>query len=231
MRNQQPVCGTDLVICCGKFVLLSNVLTLSFRAHENAVLLLTSNLDSEQPQEPGIDRGRLRRMTMPAIADAVWRVAIDELVQRGAVQRTGVWLHLPEHHITLSPREQELAQRLNLAIAAGGFDPPWVRDLAASLGEPEDELRTVLRKCVRQGALYGVVRDLHYHRDSVRALAQLLKDLAGQRGVVEAAEYRNAIGVGRKRTIQILEFFDRIGFTRRMREGRVLRADSVIFDI
>jgi len=126
----------------------------------------------------------------------------------------------------LSRREQELAQKLNLAIAAAGFDPPWVRDLAASLRESEEELRSVLRKCVRQGTLYGVVRDLHYHRDSVRALARLLKDLAEQRGVVEAAEYRNAVGVGRKRTIQILEFFDRIGFTRRTREGRVLRADS-----
>jgi selenocysteine-specific elongation factor len=43
---------------------------------------------------------------------------------------------------------------------------------------------------------------------------------------VEAAGYRDAIGVGRKRTIQILEFFDRVGYTRRTLNARVLRVDS-----
>ena len=43
---------------------------------------------------------------------------------------------------------------------------------------------------------------------------------------MEAARYRDAIGVGRKRAIQILEFFDRAGYTRRTRNARVLRADS-----
>jgi selenocysteine-specific elongation factor len=43
---------------------------------------------------------------------------------------------------------------------------------------------------------------------------------------VQAAQFRDAIGVGRKRSIQILEFFDRVGFTRRTRNARALRADS-----
>ncbi|HEY2678184.1 MAG TPA: selenocysteine-specific translation elongation factor [Steroidobacteraceae bacterium] len=185
---------------------------------------------SQQPEEPGIDRGRLRRMTLPGISDAVWRVLIDELVQEQVVRRTGHWLHLPEHRVTLDGRELLLAQKLNTALAAGGYDPPWVRDLATALKEPDDEIRLVLRKCMMQGAVYPVVRDLYYHRDSVRALAQVLKGLVQRRGEVQAAEYRDAIGVGRKRTIQILEFFDRVGYTRRIHEARVLRADSSWLD-
>jgi selenocysteine-specific elongation factor len=181
---------------------------------------------AEAPEEPGIDRGRLRRMTLPAVADAVWRVLIDELVQQQALCRSGHWLHLPQHQITLTQAELELAQKLALAIGEGGFDPPWVRDLAQSLEESEEEVRSVLRKCMAQGAVYCVVRDLYYHRDSLRALAERLEGLAQQQGAIQAAQYRNAIGVGRKRTIQILEFFDRVGYTRRTRAGRVLRADS-----
>ena len=30
---------------------------------------------AQQPEEPGIDRGRLRRMTVPSLADALWRAA------------------------------------------------------------------------------------------------------------------------------------------------------------
>jgi selenocysteine-specific elongation factor len=54
----------------------------------------------------------------------------------------------------------------------------------------------------------------------------VLKEFVDQHGVVHAAQYRDAIGVGRKRAIQILEFFDRVGYTRRTRDARVLRVDS-----
>jgi selenocysteine-specific elongation factor len=180
----------------------------------------------QQPDEPGIDRARLRRMTMPKVIDAVWRAVIDELVQKHAVRRSGHWLHLPEHRVILGDSEQELAQKLFPAIAAGRFDPPWVRDLAVTVRAPDDEVREVLRKCVAQGEVYQIVRDLFYHRDCVRELRRVLKDLEDQHGVVHAAHYRDAIGVGRKRTIQILEFFDRVGYTRRTRDARVLRVDS-----
>jgi selenocysteine-specific elongation factor len=181
---------------------------------------------AQQPDEAGIDRGRLRRMTLPTLADPAWRAVIDDLVRRQAVQRSGHWLHLPEHRITLGEQELELAQKLRAAIAAGRFDPPWVRDLARTVRVPDDEVRAVLRKCVVQGGVYQIVRDLYYHGDCVRELARMVKDLVAEHGAVEAARFRDAVGVGRKRTIQILEFFDRVGYTRRTRNARVLRVDS-----
>jgi selenocysteine-specific elongation factor len=180
----------------------------------------------QQPEEPGIDRGRLRRMTQPDLSDAVWRAVIDELVQRQAIKRSGLWLHLPEHRIALSDVELKLAQKLHAAISAGRFDPPWVRDLADSVRAPDDEVRRVLRKCVMRGTAYQVVHDLFFHRDRVRELARMLKALALEHELVEAARFRDAVGVGRKRAIQILEFFDRVGYTRRTRNARVLRVDS-----
>jgi selenocysteine-specific elongation factor len=180
----------------------------------------------QQPDEPGIDRGRLRRMTLPTLADAAWRAVIDDLVQRQAVRRSGHWLHLPEHRITLDERELELAQKLLSAIGAGRFDPPWVRALALTVRAPDDEVRAVLRKCVVQGSVYQIVHDLFYHRDCVRELARMVKRLVDEHGAMDAAHFRDAIGVGRKRTIQILEFFDRVGYTRRTRNARVLRVDS-----
>ncbi|HME37779.1 MAG TPA: selenocysteine-specific translation elongation factor [Steroidobacteraceae bacterium] len=181
---------------------------------------------AERPDEPGADRALLRRMTLPSLADPVWRALIAELVQEKAVRHSGHWLHLPEHRATLSGGEQTLAGNLLASIAAGGFDPPWVRDLATAAKAPEEEVRSVLRKCVIQGLAYQVVRDLFYDRERVRELAQALRQVAQAHGNVEAARYRDAIGVGRKRAIQILEFFDRVGYTRRTRDARVLRADS-----
>jgi selenocysteine-specific elongation factor len=180
----------------------------------------------QHPDEPGIDRGRLRRMIAPTVADPIWRALIDELAQRQLLQQSEHWLHLPEHRVTLNERERDLAQKLLTALAAGDFDPPWVRELAHAVPGDDEEVRRVLRKCAVQSEVYEVVRDLFYHRDSIRALARELRSLCEQRGFVEAADYRDSIGLGRKRTIQVLEFFDRVGYTRRTPRGRVLRADS-----
>ncbi len=106
----------------------------------------------ECPDEPGPDPGRLRRIAFPDMPHALWRALIDELVRERIVMRNGPWLHLPEHTVTLSDSDRALAQQLQPLIAVGRLDPPWVRDLAAAVHQPEERVRQVLRKQVAQGS-------------------------------------------------------------------------------
>ncbi len=103
------------------------------------------------------------------------------------------------------------------------IDPPWVRDLAKTLSAPERRVRQTLRKLAAQGAVHQVVPDLFYDAGRVRELAALVAQLAGGHGEIEAGAFRDRIGLGRKRAIQILEFFDRVGYTRRVRQAHRLR--------
>jgi selenocysteine-specific elongation factor len=76
-----------------------------------------------------------------------------------------------------------------------------------------------------------VVRDLFYHRDVVHELARLVAGIAnGHGGALGASGFRDATGLGRKRAIQILEFFDRIGYTRFQRDVHWLRPDSQLHE-
>ena len=184
------------------------------------------NFHAQVPEEPGPDIGRLRRIALPALSAALWRALIAALVYEGLIVRSGPWLHLPQHAVALSEADRVLARKLQPLIASGKFDPPWVRDLAAVSHEPEERVREVLRKSVTQGSVYQVVRDLFYDRECVGELAAIVTRLAQQYGAVDAARYRDELGLGRKRTIQILEFFDRVGYTRRVRDSHVLRSDS-----
>jgi selenocysteine-specific elongation factor len=181
---------------------------------------------AQEPDEPGPDIGRLRRMALPELSAMLWRALIAALVDERLIIRSGPWLHLPEHTVALSESDKVLARKLQPLIASGKFDPPWVRDLAAVSHEPEERVREVLRKSVTQGTVYQVVRDLFYDRECVGELAAIITRLAQQHGAVDAARYRDVLGLGRKRTVQILEFFDRVGYTRRVRDSHVLRTDS-----
>jgi selenocysteine-specific elongation factor len=181
---------------------------------------------AQVPDELGPDIGRLRRIALPESSDALWRALIDDLVRERIVLRSAPWLHLPGHALMLSEDDQALARTLQPLIIAGRFDPPWVRDLAVTVHEPEVRVRAVLRKQGMQDTVYQVVPDLFYDRESIRELAGLVTAIAQEHGAVSAAPFRDAVGVGRKRAIQILEFFDRVGFTRRVHDAHVLRGDS-----
>ncbi|WP_341667941.1 selenocysteine-specific translation elongation factor [Alcaligenes sp. SDU_A2] len=177
------------------------------------------------PDEPGLSASRLKRMAAPTMPDTLWAVLIERLIQEGQLARQGSWLHRPDHRICLSPEDTALATELLPRIEAGGFDPPWMRDLARELTEPEERVRTLLRRLVRQGDLYQIVHDLFYHHRQVAHLARVISEQDAGKGI-SAAQFRDATGLGRKRAIQILEFFDRIGYTRRLRDRHVLRGEA-----
>ena len=175
------------------------------------------------PDELGPDAARARRMFLPTLPAAVFGALTEALLAAGALRRSGPWLHLPTHSVALTREEEALYQRIRPMLAESAFDPPWVRDLAQRTGRDEAVMRRLLQKLSRQGTLYQVVRDLFYLPEAVACLATLVQELECATGETRAAEFRDRSGLSRKRAIQVLEFFDRVGYTRRVRESHRLR--------
>ena len=197
----------------------------------NQVLDSMARFHDKSPDEPGVNAARLRRMALSGLVhaghDALWKGLLQALLQDGSLAASGAWLHLPGHSVQLSDSEKQIAQKLLPAIEAGRYDPPWVRDLARDSATGEETVRQLLRKLARQGQLFQVTKDLFYTAARMDELAALVRELASStpNAEIQAHAFRDATGLGRKRAIQILEFFDRIGYTRRLRDAHLLRPD------
>ena len=191
---------------------------------------------AKHADELGLERERLRRIAAPAIDSKLFAALLAHCKAQMLIACTGNAWHLPSHRVELSKNEQALAAHILPALLANPYDPPWVRDLANAHAVEENVLRVLLRKLAAQGEVFQVVRDLFYHRDAVRNLAELIKTLTmagnSSNAAVKAAALRDATGLGRKRAIQILEFFDRVGYTRRVGSGQqqahVLRGEAPV---
>jgi selenocysteine-specific elongation factor len=181
-----------------------------------------------EPDQMGPDRDRLRRFAGTALERPTFISLLDELLASGVIAASGPWLHLPDHQVRLSEDDETLWQQLQPLFEQAGFDPPWVRDLAKVAGYDETSVRQLLRKMARLGLLHQVVRDLFYTDTQVRQLAAMLMQLASDHPVIQVAAFRDAVGLGRKRSIQILEYFDRIGLTRRFGDRRHIRLDNAL---
>lgn len=195
--------------------------------------------------EIGPDAARLRRLARLRMDDAHWRLLLDALVKEGSVAQSGAFVHLPEHGSQLAARDETLLQRLTPHLMEAGAQGAWVRDLAEDIGEPAANLRPAMARLARSGHLYQVVKDLYLDEATAARLAALVRRLAlenkepvdsaeVQRAsnplpILTVARFRDASGLGRKRAVQMLEFFDRIGLCRRVGDTHVLRLESEVF--
>lgn len=199
-----------------------------WQALKQAVLAQLAHFHEQEPDQLGPDRDRLRRFAALPLERPAFISLLDDLLASGAVVGNGPWLHLPEHQVRLSDADTALWQQLQPLLEQGGFDPPWVRDLGRAAAVDEAEVRLLLRKLARLGQVHQVVRDLFYPEATIRQMAAMLLQLASDDPVVQVTAFRDVLGIGRKRSIQVLEYFDRIGLTRRVGDRRQVRADNAL---
>ncbi|MDY7548534.1 SelB C-terminal domain-containing protein [Glaciimonas sp. CA11.2] len=192
------------------------------------------------PDDIGPQIGRLRRIVEPDMDESLWRALVASLCATGMLVQQGPWLHLPEHTVELRADELALAIQLLASLEAAGFSPPWVRDLAREHGAGEAEVRDLLCKLAKRAEVSQIVKDLFYHPSKIDDLARIVAVLANdideagcvastgaKARLVSAAAFRDATGIGRKRAIQLLEFFDRVGYTRRLKDTHILRPNAL----
>jgi selenocysteine-specific elongation factor len=177
----------------------------------------------KEPEMPGVEQQRLRRMIAPALDIDVFGSLIDELLDQSSLQRRGAFLALPTHTATLGKDQRVRWERIRPLLDDRKFDPPRVRDIARDTGIPEVEVRHLLKTVARTGDVAQVAHDHFFLTTAVAELADIAGNVAERHGAARAAEFRDQIATGRKLAIQILEFFDRVGYLRRVRDDHLVR--------
>jgi selenocysteine-specific elongation factor len=176
-----------------------------------------------EPEMPGVEQQRLRRIVEPALDAEAFAAVIDELIEQERVVRRGAFLALPTHRAELGKDQRVRWEKIKPLLADRRFEPPRVRDIARDTGIPENEVRHLLKTVARVGEVNLVAQDHYFLAAAVAELADVAADIAQRDGAARAAAFRDRIGSGRKVAIQILEFFDRVGYTRRVRDDHLIR--------
>lgn len=192
---------------------------------QQALLKALAVYHEQHRDEPGPGRERLRRIALPGEDEGLVLTLIEQLRASGAIASHHGWLHLPQHQAAFTDEQAAVWQKAQPLFAD---EPWWVRDLARETATDEALMRATLRQAAQQGIITAIVKDRYYLNDRIVQFAQLIRRLDLARGSTCAADFRDSLGVGRKLAIQILEHFDRIGFTRRRGNDHLLR-DAMLF--
>ncbi|MRT56613.1 selenocysteine-specific translation elongation factor [Enterobacteriaceae bacterium RIT693] len=192
---------------------------------QQKLLDVLARYHQQHDDQPGPGRERLRRMALPAEDEGLVLSLIERMRGEGLLMSRQGWLHLPGHEPGFSATQQAVWDKVDALL---GDEPWWVRDLAKETGQQEQVMRQLLRSAAQQGLVTAILKDRYYRNDRLQTFADLIRELDQTHGATNAADFRDRLGVGRKLAIQILEYFDKTGFTRRRGNDHLLR-DKALF--
>ena len=190
--------------------LLEGLLAAARRVHEEA------------PEQAGAESAELASGT--GRSREVAAAAVGALVRDGRLVREGRYLRAPDHEPRLSPRDAALWSKVSLHLGEDAVKPPVLTELAGTLGVDRSLLALFLGRSAGRGLLVKVAPNRFFHPGAVRRLAEVAERLAAAAddGRFDARAFRDTSGIGRNLTIQVLEYFDGAGLTRRIGDARIV---------
>lgn len=208
---------TTLLFDAGQLETYTQAMSDALRAHH-----------ARQPDSPGWTLEAWQRAVKDKPAATVFSMLVREMLRQGAVERSGAHLRLAGHEATLQGLEKQLWERIKPWLDEGGTNPPKLSDmLLRDRTLRKDQVLRVLQRLERMGKVHAVGAEYYIQTPHVLALARVAKQLAehdaNKRLNVKAL--REATGMSRHLSVPLVEFFDKIGYTKRDEVGRHIKRD------
>jgi selenocysteine-specific elongation factor len=178
----------------------------------------------KHPELLGLNEVSFHAAVRPLVAKSLLRRAVAELCDAGILARGDTIIHLSGHRAQPTLAEAALWKRVEPALAGNGVRPPRVRELVDRTGIALDPLESFLARAEQLGWVHRVASNRYFLPATLSELERIAEHLAAEclDGAFAAADFNRVSGIGRNLAIQVLEYFDRIGFTQRHGDRRSL---------
>jgi len=190
--------------------------------------LLLTDFHRESPSEGGIAESTLSNQLNFPGAHKILSQMLELMCSSGLISRSGTLFHLPGHQAQLNREQREFQEKIQPLLKEAGKVPPRTRELVEMTGIPLKAMQRILKEAGRSGSVIQVADNRHYLPETISELASFTQALANQdeEGAFTVIAFRDASGIGRNLCIEILEYFDAKGFTRREGNSRLIRTQK-----
>jgi len=182
---------------------------------------LVGDFHQRRPESPGIGSEQLQidADLRKDVFDHVLRLLLAE---GRLVERKGR-LALPQHREQFNDAEQELLTKVEELFRNRPFDPPGMQEVAEATRQAPPEVERAMRLLVEQQRLVRVDEKLYFHVEAVATARQRLVAYIQENGGLESVKFKYLLDTTRKYAIPLLDYFDKIGVTRRVGYTRHLK--------
>jgi selenocysteine-specific elongation factor len=185
------------------------------------VLELVGEYHRQSPESPGITIEQLRLDAR--MANDVLDGVISLLKTDGRLVEQKGRLAASEHRPTFRDEDLRRLEAVESLFRRQAFHPPTMEELVERTGACAADLQRVLKILREHQELIQVEEGLLFHREAVDRAREILAGFIRQEGKLESVRFKYLLDTTRKFALPLLDYFDRVGVTRRVGNTRYLK--------
>ncbi|MGH2270453.1 selenocysteine-specific translation elongation factor [Anaerohalosphaeraceae bacterium U12dextr] len=175
------------------------------------------------PETPGMEPSLL--LEQSGLDKAIFDAMTARLIQQGKIALRKDRLALPGFVEQFNSPEARLMGQVESLFRHNLFSPPSPDELAAFLKTHVGQIEKTIKLLCDQKRLCRVEAGLYFHADAIEQAKQRIAAhvRAEGQGRLESVDFKYLIDTTRKFAIPLLDYMDKIGFTRRVGNTRYLK--------
>jgi selenocysteine-specific elongation factor len=191
------------------------------RAAGERVLEQVGAFHRQAPESPGMTFEELRTAT--GFSKEVLEGLVARLKTQARLTQRNQRLALPAHRETLAGADQQLFEAIDALYRGRPFNPPEENEVIVATKAAPENVRRVTKILLEHERLVRTPDELLFHRAAVEQAREILVAELKSAGRLESVRWKYLLNTTRKYAIPLLDYFDRIGVTRRLNNTRYLR--------
>ncbi len=198
--------------------------------HANTVATLKKTITQtlsvfhkDEPLSPALSREALRAALPPSLSQHAFDALLIDLSRAGTIALEPAGVRLALHRVTLSEDETRLKNQLLKAAHDAAWQAQTLDELVGGCAAAQRDLaKKLCFSLIKENKLVRA-DDFVFSRQRLEEGAQILKAHLQKNGTLSISGARDLLNTTRKWLVPLLEYYDRIGLTRRAADNRVLR--------
>jgi selenocysteine-specific elongation factor len=191
---------------------------------EEAIQILEA-YHKAHPLKTGMSKEAFKSNLPDTLGLRAFNVLLEDLTKSNKVVQEKDIIHLSGHRIALEADQKDIRHKIERTYLETGLQPPYFKELVASMGENPGRVADVLGHMLQEGILLKIKEGLYFHKDVIETLKAKLVSFLTANTQITTPQLKEVTGVTRKYMIPLIEYFDaikvtiRVGDVRKLREG------------
>ena len=202
---------------------VSIVSSTAYKGLQGKILSEIKAYHKKFPLQEGLLKEELRTEVGRFIDSGLFNMAISDLEKTGKIVTDKKNVRIADHAVNLDGKLMGLREETEKIYLETGLTPPSTKELPARFKEGGDQIETVMKVMLNEGALIKVSEGMCFHKDILSKLGEDYRNLLQKDGKSTPASFKDMTGLSRKFIIPLMEYFDRTRLTIRVGDHRVLR--------
>ncbi len=190
---------------------------------KSAVSDLLADYHGRFPLKAGMPKEEIPALLERPVDPRLYNFVLRHLAEEGKIALEMEWVRLSTHKVALTKDEETIREKIEKTFRDAGLQPPFFREIEATLPGTAKQRQEVLQWMLTKGALVKTKEDIYFHTSAMAELQERLVAWLKEHGEITTPQFKEMTGASRKYTIPLIEYFDAQKVTIRIGDVRKLR--------